>query len=206
MRVVGAAAASTRDPSDAALIARSLAEPDVFSAVFERHFAVIHRYLARRAGRGCADDLAAQTFVVAFDRRGTFREEATSARPWLFGIATNVLRNELRSERRMLAAIARLDPAGARDQSDEVERTLARADAAADAARIAGALALLDSDQRDVLLLHAWGELSNEEIADSLGVPAGTVRSRLSRARATLQRALAEDSVDRPFSPKEESR
>ena len=187
------------------LIARSLVEPAAFSAVFDRHFARVHRYLARRVGRGRADDLAAQTFVVAFDRRGSFSGAAQSARPWLFGIATNVLRNELRSERRMLAAIARLDPASAGDLADEVERTLARADAAEDAARIAGALALLDSDQRDVLLLHAWGELSNQEIAVALSVPAGTVRSRLSRARATLQRALADDSVAPPYSAKEES-
>jgi RNA polymerase sigma factor (sigma-70 family) len=123
----------------------------------------------------------------------------------LFGIATNVLRNELRSERRMLAAVARLDPSEAGDLAEEVERTLARADAAADAARVAGALALLDSDQRDVLLLHAWGELSNQEIADALGVPGGTVRSRLARARATLQLALA-DTVQAPCPPKETSR
>jgi len=203
---VGADIAPVREPSDAVLIARSLAEPDAFSAVFDRHFAVIHRYLARRVGKGRADDLAAQTFVVAFDRRGTFSAAAASARPWLFGIATNVLRNELRSERRMLAAIARLGPAGSGDLVDEVERTLARADAAEDAARVAGALARLDSDQRDVLLLHAWGELSNQEIADALIIPAGTVRSRLARARATLQRTLADDSVEAPCPPREESR
>ena len=107
----------------------------------------------------------------------------------------------------MLAAIARLDPAGSAELVDEVERTLARADAAADAARVAGALARLDDDQRDVLLLHAWGELSNQEIAHALSVPAGTVRSRLARARATLQRALADSSVvEAPCASREESR
>jgi RNA polymerase sigma factor (sigma-70 family) len=176
--------------SDAAAIARSCTDAQAFTSIVDRHFAVIHRYLARRIGSDRADDLAAQAFAIAFRRRGDFDENADSARPWLFGIATNVLRNDLRAERRMLAAIARLDSGAAEDLSDEVERLLARVDAASEAARIAGAIGTLDPDQLDVLLLHAWGELSQGEIAVSLGIPVGTVYSRLSRARSSLQRAL----------------
>jgi RNA polymerase sigma factor (sigma-70 family) len=173
------------------LIARSRTDPQAFSAIVDRHFVAIHRYLVRRTGSDRADDLAAQAFAVAFRRRGDFDDAAESARPWLFGIATNVLRNDSRSERRMLAAIARLDRGGG-DFADEVERSLARADAASEVARIAGAIEALDPDQRDVLLLSAWADLSQGEIAASLGVPVGTVYSRLSRARKTLQHALSD--------------
>ncbi|HEY7933386.1 MAG TPA: RNA polymerase sigma factor [Solirubrobacteraceae bacterium] len=172
------------------MITRSRTSPQAFSTIVDRHFTAIHRYLTRRVGSDRADDLAAQAFAVAFRRRGDFEEDAESARPWLFGIATNVLRNDLRSERRMLGAIARLDWGADGGWAEEVERSLARADAASEVARIAGAIAALDPDQRDVLLLHAWGELSQSEIAASLGIPVGTVYSRLSRARASLQRAL----------------
>jgi RNA polymerase sigma factor (sigma-70 family) len=187
--VVGLPSTTPATLSDASLIARSRVDAQAFSAIVDRHFAVIHRYLARRIGSDRADDLAAQAFAVAFRRRGDYDESAASARPWLFGIATNVMRNDARAERRMLAAIARLDGGGANDSADELERSLARADASREAARIAGAIAALDADQRDVLLLHAWGELSQREIAESLGIPLGTVYSRLSRARASVRRA-----------------
>jgi RNA polymerase sigma factor (sigma-70 family) len=174
------------------VLARSRADPEAFAAIVDRHFTAIHRYLARRIGSDRADDLAAQTFAVAFRRRDGFDGRAPSARPWLFGIATNVLRNELRSERRMLAAIARLDTGAKSGWADEVERSLARADAASEVARIAGAIAALDPGQRDVLLLVAWGELSQDEVAASLGIPVGTVYSRLARARLNLKQALGE--------------
>jgi RNA polymerase sigma-70 factor (ECF subfamily) len=187
-------------------MASSLADSQAFSTIVDRHFATIHRYLSRRAGSDRAEDLAAQTFAVAFRRRGAFDESADSALPWLFGIATNLLRNDLRSERRMLAAIARLKTAGADDLAEEVDRSFSRAHAASEVARIAGAIAALDPDQRDVLLLHAWGELSQREIAASLGIPVGTVYSRLSRARASLRRASSENPVSEYRQAKEMNR
>ena len=121
-----------------------------------------------------------------FAGRSAFRPSATTARPWLFGIATNLLRNDRRAEFRLLRALSRLaageptlHPDLAHEGSSEV--TTALADALAD----------MDADQRDVLLLHAWAELSYDEIAASLAIPLGTVRSRLSRARARLRSALA---------------
>lgn len=153
----------------------------------------MHRYLARRAGREHADDLASQTFTVAFARRHTFRSEATSALPWLLGIATNLLSDDRRSEQRLLATIARL-------REEPGLRTAGGADAAGGGAAIDGelaqALAGLEPAQRDVLLLHAWGELSYEEIAESLAIAPGTVRSRLSRARATLRARLGAGAGD----------
>ena len=183
------------EPRDGAFIARSRTDVDAFSPIFDRHYAAVHRYLARRIGKGRADDLASQTFVVAFERRAAFDQATESARPWLFGIATNLMRNEVRAEQRLLGALARLDVAAAGDLADEAERALSRADAASEVARIAGALAALDDDQRDVLLLHAWGDMTYEEIARALTIPVGTVRSRLARARSALQPALADHAL-----------
>jgi RNA polymerase sigma-70 factor (ECF subfamily) len=165
------------------VIARSLSDPGVFGAIFDRHFDAVHAYLTRRVGESTADDLAASTFTVAFERRRTFRREATTARPWLLGIATNLLRNERRAERRAFELLVRIRPAVSGVGRDEGE----------DAVRLAEALSGLDPGQRDVLLLYAWEELSYEEIAAALGVRVGTVRSRLARARAHLRAALGQE-------------
>jgi RNA polymerase sigma factor (sigma-70 family) len=179
---VGLKLSRPADRSDASVIAASLSRPEAFAAIFDRHFAAIHAYLARRAGTAAADDLASLTFTVAFERRSAFRNDADSARPWLFGIATNLLRNKWRSGRRELEAIARLHPRADHD---------CRLHAAHDEVDLTDLLAGLDGDQRDVLILYAWAELTYEEIASSLGIPVGTVRSRLARARARLRSSLA---------------
>jgi RNA polymerase sigma-70 factor (ECF subfamily) len=167
--------------SDASVISLSLACPEAFATIFERHFAAVHAYLARRIGQTLADDLAATTFTVAFERRRRFRRDADSARPWLFGIATNLLRNERRAELRTLHALARVDR-GEVSEAAEIRGM---------DPRLAALLADLDPDQRDVLLLYAWGELSYEEIARSLRIAVGTVRSRLARGREQLRHGLA---------------
>jgi RNA polymerase sigma factor (sigma-70 family) len=170
--------------SDGEIVAASVCEPERFASIFERHFAAIHHYLARRVGEDLADDLAAQVFLVAFERRGTFRPGTNDVRPWLYGIATNLVRNNRRAERRLLAAIGRLSRG--RDVLPETE-SAASAD---DLAELAQALAALSRAQRDALLLFAWAGLSHSEIAGSLGVPEGTVASRIARARRHLRQAL----------------
>jgi RNA polymerase sigma-70 factor (ECF subfamily) len=171
--------------TDSAVISRSTQIPNAFELIFDRHFDAVHRYVARRAGRQRADDLAAQTFVVAFARRATFRPDASDARPWLFGIATKLLANDRRAEHRLLETYGRL--------SGDARVAVMPASSAPDSDHdVAAALAKLDPAQRDVLLLHAWGDLSYEEIAEALEIPIGTVRSRLARARAGLQIALAQ--------------
>lgn len=92
--------------SDADCLARSLEEPKAFEPIFDRHFSAVHRYLHRRAGRDLADELAAETFAVAFERRASCRSSG-SALPWLYGIATNLLRRRRRTERRRLRAYGR---------------------------------------------------------------------------------------------------
>ncbi|MGH3261955.1 MAG: RNA polymerase sigma factor [Trebonia sp.] len=163
--------------------------------IFDRHFDAVHAYLTRRVGADLADDLASATFVTAFARRGSFRSVSDSARPWLLGIATNLLRNEWRGERRALDLVARLAgeaDLGGGQVSVSTDRSLGETEV------IAGMLAVLDADQRDVLLLHVWEDLSYEQIAVALDVPIGTVRSRLSRARARLRSALEHQRSERP--------
>ena len=179
--------------SDGELLARSSTTPDAFHELFDRHFKVVHRYLARRVGRDRADDLASQTFTVAFTRRATFRTDATDARPWLLGIATNLLMNERRAEQRSLETVDRIQ---AQPLAPVAELAVSWLDHDVEAA-----LRELDPDQRDVLLLFAWGELSYEEIAWALAIPVGTVRSRMSRARSYLRRRL-EPSVQPEEDPK----
>jgi RNA polymerase sigma-70 factor (ECF subfamily) len=175
------------DPSDIDLIRGSTSEPERFAPLFGRHAAAVHRYLARRIGPP-ADDLLAETFLVAFRRRAAYRP-TVGVRPWLFGIATNLLRHHVRTEERRYRALARLaaaeDPPAAVD-----EDTIDRVDARSLRRDLAAALATLHRRDRDVLLLTAWADLSYEEIAAVLDVPVGTVRSRLHRARRLTRLAL----------------
>ncbi|GAA3178185.1 RNA polymerase sigma factor [Blastococcus jejuensis] len=175
-------------PGDTELIARSVAEPEQFAALFDRHAAAVHRYLGRRVGE-LADDLLSETFLIAFRRRTAYRPERVDVRPWLLGIATNLVHAHARAERRRYRALARTgaDPAAAH-ASDDVH---ARVDAEALRGPLAAALAGLAGRDRDVLLLFAWGQLGYEEIAVALDVPIGTVRSRLNRARRQTRAVLA---------------
>lgn len=173
--------------SDGAVIAASLDEPSRFATIFDRHFDVIHGYLQRRVGQDLADELAAQTFLIAFDHRPAYDRAYPNARPWLFGIATNLLRRERRQELRRLRAYAKtgLDPL-----LDPFEGLESRLDASRNGPVLAVALGRVSTEERDVLLLHAWADLSYAEIARTLGVPIGTVRSRLARARGRLRELL----------------
>ena len=168
-------------------------DPQAFEAAFTANFQSVHRFLARRVGSALADDLAAETFAVAFRRRDSFDPSLGEPRAWLFGIATNLLRAHWREEQHLLALEARIvgEPGPPVTESDD--DALARWVAP----YLARALGLLSQDQRDVLLLHAWADLSSEEIGSALGVPAGTIRSRLSRARAELRDYLGDFDFDR---------
>ena len=171
-------------PSDATLIAASLTDPGAFAGVFDRHWPGIHRFCVSRAG-AAGEDLAAETFRVAFDERARFDPQRGDARPWLYGIATNLLRRAFRS-----AARSRLAPGA--DEDDFAEEALGRVEAQALGSRLAAALARVGAADRDALLLHAWAELTYSEIADATGVPLGTVRSRIHRARTQLRAHLEE--------------
>jgi RNA polymerase sigma factor (sigma-70 family) len=172
---------------DAALIARSVSDPECFGVVFDRHAPAIFRYVTRRLGPDAAQDLVAETFVTAFGQRHRYDCGRHDARPWLYGIATNLIGRHRRDEVRFFRAMARtgVDPA-AEPVADQVIR---RVSADAVGRQLAAAVAGLPQGQRDVLLLAASG-LSYEEAAIALGIPAGTVSSRLVRARAKVRKAL----------------
>jgi RNA polymerase sigma-70 factor (ECF subfamily) len=174
--------------TDAELLLQSASEPAAFEAIFSRHVRAIHGYVARRVESSIVEELVAETFAIAFDRRRGYRREYPDARPWLFGIATNLIRRRRRSERARLAAYARVDREPVGDEAQD--EAVSRADARAGRAELAAALAKLRSGDRDALLLMAWGELSYEEIAAALEIPVGTVRSRINRARRRLRELL----------------
>ena len=176
--------------SDAAIIGHSRREPECFAAVFDRYYPQIHGFAARRLGQNLADDVAAETFLIAFARRGHYDGSRPDARPWLYGIASNLVARHRRAEERRYRALAR---AGAGEVSEGYADQVAdRLDAQARRAPLAAALAQIAEGDRDVLLLVAWAGLNSEEAGQALGIPAGTARSRLHRARKQLRAALGE--------------
>jgi RNA polymerase sigma factor (sigma-70 family) len=174
--------------TDAQLMRGSCRRPDLFGPIFERHFAAVYRYLRRRVGDANAEELAAETFLQAFGSRERFRPHSDSALPWLFGIATNLMLEQARRQELQSRAYARAAAAVELASDDRADERLV---AVEDVRRVAAAVRLLPEAQREVLLLHAWAELSSEEIGEALAIPAATARSRLSRARAAVTTALA---------------
>jgi len=174
---------------DAAVIQSSWLEPERFAVLFDRHAPHIHRYLARRAGREVADDLVAETFLTAFAKRDRYDLGYSDARPWLYGIATNLAGQHRRGEARQYRITQRAvaEP----EVPDHADRVAAGVTAQAMRALLDAALAALPAGDRDVLLLIAWEQLTYQEVSRALAIPAGTVRSRLHRARAKVRQVLA---------------
>lgn len=166
--------------TDREAIARSLEDGEAFDVIFERHYEAVARFLARRLPRDLASELTSETFTRAFAGRARFDGRYDSALPYLLGIAAHLTRRHRRSEELMLRAYAR--SGSWPDSTPPAE--------AADSRDVAAALASLKPSERDVLLLVAWADLEYEQIAAALGIPVGTVRSRLSRARARLRQRL----------------
>jgi RNA polymerase sigma factor (sigma-70 family) len=177
--------------NDAALIELSRHEPEEFTELFRRHAPYIQRYVTRRLGPNVADDIVAETFLLAFRQRDRYDPSRADARPWLYGICTNLIGRHRRAEVRQYRALARTgaDPV-TESFTDRVDDQVSALSASVP---IAAALARLSAELRDTLLLAAWSDLSYEEIAAALGVPVGTVRSRLSRARSKLRKTLPQE-------------
>jgi RNA polymerase sigma factor (sigma-70 family) len=157
-----------------------------FDAAFAVEFGPLYRYLRRRVGVDAAEDLAAATFATAYANWERF-DHVRPVRPWLYGIAANLVRHHWRKERRMLRAYARtgVDPVLTAD-----DEAVDRVDAVARRRELAAAVAELRPQEREILLLHAWAELSDGEIAAALSLPLGTVKSRLHRTREGLRNRL----------------
>lgn len=160
---------------------------DAFGALFERHADAVYNFCFRRTGDwSVAEDLTAVVFLEGWRHRQTVvLDGRDSLLPWLLGVATNVLRNQRRSVRRNRRALERIGAERAtQDFADDAAGRLS------DAARVRELLPLFEAlpqRERDVLGLCVLGDLDYEQAALALGIPGGTVRSRLSRAKARLR-------------------
>ena len=172
--------------TDASVIEASFADPRRFGEIFDRYADDVRRFLMRRIDRDSAASLLSEVFRIAFERRHTYQLERPNARPWLFGIGSNLLLKHRRSEARRIRATGRA--AGTRAQAPTFEDDV---DAAIDAERlwisVADAVASLPDIERQALLFFAWEGLSYAEISTALEIPIGTVRSRINRARQRIR-------------------
>jgi RNA polymerase sigma factor (sigma-70 family) len=177
--------------TDAELWQRAVeGEPDAFGVLFERHARTVYNYLFRRtADWALAEDLTSVVFLEAWRRRADVTLESGVALPWLLGVATNVLRNRRRSQWRHRAALQRIPRERQEDFAADANERL---DDEKRMRTVLRSLASLPAREQDVVALCAWAELSYEEAALALGVPVGTVRSRLSRARARMRELTSE--------------
>jgi RNA polymerase sigma factor (sigma-70 family) len=192
----------TPTPSDASVIASSLAEPDRFAEIFDRHFATVFRFAERRVGRDQASEVASETLTRAFAKRGSFRADAVDALPWLLGIASRLILHERRRFVRYLAAVERSSAEiHTADREGDLGSIDRRLDAPAEWARMRSALLTLSDTDRELLLLVTWDELSYDEAAVVLGLPLGTVRSKLHRAKARLRELLEPNGRTRDDRP-----
>jgi RNA polymerase sigma factor (sigma-70 family) len=164
-------------------------EREAFAEIFDQHARVVYAHAVRTTGDwAAAEDVMSLTFLEAWRLRDKLRGEVVSVRPWLLGIATNVLRNRARTARRHRKAMSRLPPHDTfPDFADEVVGQLADTQRLAAAAK---ALSRLKRTEREVFTLVVWSGLSYAAAAEALGVPAGTIRSRLSRARNKLRQLV----------------
>ena len=165
--------------TDGEIIRRSHTAPAAFAELYDRHAATIHRYAARRIP-AAADDIMSETFLVAFEKRGSFDDGREDALPWLYGISTVLLDKHRRQEARAWRGLV---ADAATPVTSTADRTDQRLDALRAIGKLASALRRMKPRDRDALLLYAWGDLDYAEVAEALGVPVGTVRSRLNRAR-----------------------
>ena len=181
-----------RSVTDGDILEESQEHPERLAALFDTYHGEIYRYVASRLDKRHADDLAAETFLVAFRGRAGVATSGAPVRAWLYGIATNLIRRHRRDEERKYRALARADALN-RTQAvgDDHEHVLARVTARSLQRELGAALRRLRPGDRDVLLLIAHGELSYAEVAAALGIREGSVASRLNRARKTVRAALS---------------
>lgn len=132
--------------------------------MYDEHAGALHSYLSRRVGRQLADDLLADTFRIAIEDWGAYDPAIGSARTWLYGIATNLVRRHWRTERRRHVALGRIaaQPPTVVDSLPTPERDVVEHLAAVDdVERLLAAVAALDADDRDLLVLTAWENISS---------------------------------------------
>jgi RNA polymerase sigma-70 factor (ECF subfamily) len=162
-------------------------DPDAFGALFDEHARAVYNHAFRLTGDwAVAEDVVSLTFLEAWRHRGKVEPDGGSLLPWLLGIAVNASRNLARTARRHRAAMSRLWPAP--PVQDFAEELAGRIDDTARLREVGTALLTLRRSEREVIALCVWSGLDYASAATALGVPVGTVRSRMSRARAKLRK------------------
>ena len=187
--------------TDADLIRGSLRNPSLFGEIFSRHFTAIFRFAARRIGSDEASDVASEVFVRAFRIRGRYDPSRHDCLPWLYGIATNVVGDRIRRRRRGTRTYLVIDLAD--DERDAMSAADSRVVAESLVAELNDALGRLSERDRDTFLLFAITGLSYAEISEALGIPQGTVGSRINRARQLIREQIPQleqiaDRMERP--------
>ena len=172
--------------TDSEILETSRETPGAFAELFERHARVIGAFAARRVGVDAAEDILSETFLVAFRRRADFDSTWASAKPWLLGIASRIIKKHHAQEAAQWRSVAASISRGEHTSDGAIDAAGGRADASAAVRALAPRIAALAARDRETLLLYACGDLTYEEIAVALGVPVGTVRSRLNRVRRKL--------------------
>jgi RNA polymerase sigma-70 factor (ECF subfamily) len=176
--------------NDSEIIERSVREPEAFGTIFDRHFDTIAGFCVRRIGVIRGEDVAGDVFRLAFENRRRFDLDHDDARPWLFGIANNLVREALRSAGRQKLAYDRWLSREMREGSDLAFQTATAIDAQHEISVVAAVLDLQPTEEVETLLLFAWEQLTYAQIAEALAIPVGTVRSRIHRLRQRLQEVL----------------
>jgi RNA polymerase sigma-70 factor (ECF subfamily) len=160
--------------------------PTAFVAMFDEHAPLVLRYARSRVGSELAEDVVSEAFAVAWRARGSWTATRGDARAWILGIATNVIHRHREAEARWLEAREQALARGV-DRADVASDVLVDVDRST--AAVVGALRSLSPKLRDPLLLHTLLAMTYEDIAKTLEIPVGTVRSRISRARRALEGA-----------------
>lgn len=172
--------------TDSEIIQRSLGQSRAFAELFDRHARTVGGYAARRLGPDAGEDILSETFLVAFARRKSFDTAGESALPWLYGIASRLIKKHRTREAKHLRSSAAAAAREGHISHGDLDVTVARLDAEISTRELAPMIASLSAKDRETMLLYAWGDLTYEEIAIALGVPVGTVRSRINRVRTRL--------------------
>ena len=172
--------------TDSEIIQRSLDQPSAFAQLFDRHARVVNAFATYRVGRHTAEDVLSETFLVAFRRRADYDVGVESAVPWLLGIASRLIRRHRAVEAKHWRSFAAAVSGEEHASEGGVDDAMTRLDAEREVDGLRGRIAALGPKDRETLLLYAWQGLTYEEVAAALGVPVGTVRSRLNRVRKRL--------------------
>jgi RNA polymerase sigma-70 factor (ECF subfamily) len=182
-----------QNPTDAALWSRARdGEEHAFGVLFDRHSRTVYNYCFRRtADWSVAEDLTSVVFLETWRRRRQVRMQADSLLPWLYGVATNLLHNHRRTLRRHREALARLPALAA--TPDGADEAAERLDAERRMGQVMQSIKSLSRRDQEILALCVWEGLGYADAAEALGIPIGTVRSRLARTRERLRGAVADN-------------